>query len=736
MTVGPIDPPPGTKMAGQSPAKPAPHTSASIVQKFSRALGLHSEGDRIFARDPVDRLVYITTFTFACVLTLPFILIPVDGVSAGLAGLPSPGIWDNVGRAQSLARGDFWPIAPGNGPSSPLWTWILSIAFAPFGWTGLSIAIIARFFSFLAGMLAILAFYNLALSATGHRWPGILAITLILLDPVIAYGRVSGSESALFTALIVIACLALLHGRLALLRTLLVLIALSRADGAIFVAAIGVVLAAELLWRGGNLSSDIHHDLVSLTRVMAPAIAGLLVWSLYLLFAAGEATPRLWPGTDALGRQLGMQISATSLWNGLLGQHPSMASGFFVVSVATYVWTSWLLFRRWRIRGILPVLIPMMAILAVLPEVPPVAVINGNDARRLFEPALPWLSFSLAVALSAAGQFMWHRTRPGLGPRLAMLEHWPAARLLSVLPLVFWLLSASLGWIRLSNEYARGASAIADLPVAAGKWIAANTDTNARIGFVPGAEPARSSAKRDMRALPIAEPGRRRELSWSMAREYGLDYAIVFRGSNPPIRPTGVEVVRFSVSPRGGVLPSNELSIYRIDAELPQLDPVRPILMSTTGYTILDSIHIGEAESETQHFYSSATGVRGPGISGESNGPAGWIRDTGRLHEATRGAESFNLRARPGQDLLLGVRYDNLARGTLRVNIDEGAGEVVELRMRDCGAGLCEDVLIIPGSRISSPSIRVTVAFALLPDSPTTLVGTYRYWSMVRATQP
>ena len=666
-------------------------------------------------------------------LALPFILVPVDGALAGLAGLPSPGIWDNVGRAQTLARGAIWPIAPGNGPSSPRWTWMLAIAFAPIGWTGLSIAVVARVFSFLAGTLVLLAFYNFARSAKGRRWPGVIAIALILQDPVIAFGRVSGSESPLFTVLIVIACLALLHGRLALLRTLLVLLALSRADGAIFFATIGVVLAAELLWRDGRLSSDIQHDLVALARVVGPAVVGLLLWSLYQLVATGEATPHLWSGSDALGRQLGVQISATSLWNGLLGQHPSMASGFFVVTVATYVWASWLLFRRWRIRGILPFLLPIVTILGVLPEVPPLAKVNGYDARRLFEPALPWLSFCLAVTLSVAGEFMWNRTRPGLGPQLAILERWPTARVLSVLPLVFWLLSASIGWIRATNDYAQGASAIAELPIAAGRWIAANTPPGARIGIVSGAEPARTSAQRDMRALPIAEPGRRRELSWMTARDYDLDYAIVYRGANPPVRPIGVEIVRLSASPRGGVLPSNEISIYRIDAGLPQLDPVRPLLMSTVGYTILDSIHIGDGESESRHFYASAIGVRGPVVSGESSGPTGWIRDTGRLHEVTRGAESFNLTAVPGQDLVLGVRYDNLSRGILRVNIDEGVGEIVEWRMRDCGVGLCEDALIIPGGRIGAPSIRVTVAFAILPDAPTVQIGTYRYWSMVKS---
>ena len=125
--------------------------------------------------------------------------------------------------------------------------------------------------------------------------------------------------------------------------------------------------------------------------------------------------------------------------------------------------------------------------------------------------------------------------------------------------------------------------------------------------------------------------------------------------------------------------------------------------------------------------------MRGPPIGGETNGPNGWIRDTGRRHEVTRGAESFNLIALPGQDLVLGVRYDNLAGGILRVNIDEGVGEIMEWRMRDCGVGLCEDALVLPGGRISSSSIRVTVAFAVLPEAPTTLIGTYRYWSMVRA---
>jgi hypothetical protein len=112
------------------------------------------------------------------------------------------------------------------------------------------IGTVARLLGWALAALAAAALYNLALRATGRRWPGALALGLVALDPVLAFGRVAGSEAPLVLATGALALLALVAGRTTLAAWLLAAAALARPDGLLLVLLLLLALVAERLWRG------------------------------------------------------------------------------------------------------------------------------------------------------------------------------------------------------------------------------------------------------------------------------------------------------------------------------------------------------------------------------------------------------------------------------------------------------------------------------------------------------
>lgn len=660
-----------------------------------------------------DRFVYAGTAAAFLLTAVPFWLASADGVTPGPDGIPAPRLWDALGRARGLVLEGPLPLAPGTGPFSPLWTWMLAIPYGLLGWMGLSTDFLAKLFGWLAALGAGIGLYNVALTATARRWPGVLALALLALDPTLAFGRVSGSEAPLFAALTAFAGLAAVRGRTTVLAWLLAAIVLTRPDGALVVVLAALVLAIELLWRGGQLSREPEQELGILLRVVLPAAAALGVWALYSLATSRSALPPLWPtGADAAG---GPAAVARALWNGLLSLHPSFATGFAAATLAAWGWLGAAFVRVWGTRGLFPTLIPATMILSAGAGGPPGVEAWSYDATRLVEPALYWLDLALAIGLAAAGSFIWRRSGAGMP---AALRSSAMERVVACLPLLFWLLSGGLLWLRATSDYAWGARNVAELPFAAGRWLAANAPPGARVGLGDGAEAVRGSATQPTRDV-LSTPDAR-----AVAQEQGLLYLVAFEGTGAAEWPMAREVLRLGTL-QETALPSTQLAVYRLDWSLARLEDAVPGTLNLAGYEVVDALDVGDDASETRHFYSSPS--RGRALRVESAAPIGWLEDEGRAQAVGRGAESFQLAARPGQDFVVAVRYDNRARGTLRFTV---GADTAELRLRDCGYRLCEDAaVVVPNSRVRGPSARVDVA---LVNGPAGYLATFHYWSLAR----
>ena len=664
------------------------------------------------------RLVYLGGALLFVATALPFSLASADGFAAGLDGVPATGVWDSLGRALAIARQGPLPDLASRGPTSPLWTWLLALGALATGWSGLPVATLAKLIGFAAALTGAFALYGLALRATGTRWPGLVALALVGLDPTLAYGRMSGSEAPLAFALTALAVLALVWGRRRTLSALLALLVLVRPDGALVAAAFGGLVAASGLRRaadpggpapaGGGRGEAVAVGLIGL---LAPAAAAAALWSLHgLIVGQPSASP-----LGALGPLPGL-AALRAVWSGWLEPQPLFGSFLGVLTVASWLWSALWLARRWGPVGLAPsvaTLAPLLA-LATAPDLPTAGW--SYDVRRIGEPALPWLAFSLALGLTAAGDLIWRSMRRP--PE--RLRRWPLGRVIALVPLPLWMLTAAVLWLRLPGDFAFAARNVAEAPLALGGWIAANAPPGLPVALGPGAEPVRGTMRRPAVDLPVTglADGTAREL----LRRRGVDYLVAYRGAPEAAWPEARQVAS-SASPVNVALPSPEIALFRLQWDLPRLEASQPQGLRLQGYAVVDRLDVGDAASETAHFY--ATTSRAEPVLTASPVLAGWIADDGRPQEAGAG-ESFVLAARQGRDLLLALRYDGASRGSLRVEIES---QRYELRLRDCGLALCEDALLVPGDQVRGPTVRLAVAVA---GPPGARLATYHYWAIAR----
>ncbi|HEY3107208.1 MAG TPA: hypothetical protein VGL23_00545 [Chloroflexota bacterium] len=670
----------------------------------------------LIARERRDLIAYAGGLALFALTALPFLLARVDDLSPGLAALPTLGVWDSVGRARALADEGPLPLEPGRGLSSPLWVWTLAAAYRPLSLIGAQIDAVAKALGWASALVGGLALYNFARLATGRRWAGALTLGLLALDPLLAFGRLSGSEAPLALATGALALLALVAGRTTLAAWLLAAAALARPDGALLAVLLLVVLVVERLWRAGALSAAAERDLWPLARLFAPTAGAIALWALHGLIVSGRPLPGL---VEFAGAPAGGLASARSLWGGLLGDHPSFASGFVLVLAGSLVGAAWIYWRALGPRGLTLALLPLAMLGGLLLAAPTGEPTPWSyDLTRLAEPALAWCALALAISLATAGELIWRSRRAPIAP----LEALPMARLLALVPLLYWALNLRPGWLRAPGDYAWGATVVAELPLRAGEWLAENAEPAARVGVTAAAAGVRATAGRPVLDLPTWNERIEAEL-----RELAIDYAVAEPSDPLAAWPRARALTRFD-RPEADGRPARSMAVYRLEWQLPELDPAQPIALRAEGFMILDTLDVAEPLSEARHFYMAASA--GAPLRGLARLPVGWIRDDGRAQESGRGGESFTLAARPGRDLVLGARYDGSSRGALRVELER---QPFDWRLRDCGATICEDALVLPGGLVRSASPRLTITFTTQPGGQPGRVGIYRYWSIVRA---
>jgi hypothetical protein len=217
--------------------------------------------------------------------------------------------WITYRYAENLAAGNGFVYNSGEyveGSTAPLLVLLLSL----FRWLGLSIPHSSLALSILASIAVLCLAWRLCEPRIG-RFGAFMAVVVVGFSPSQVLASVSGMETTLFVALLLLACLAYRDDRPFILGSAIAALALTRIDGLVLVPA----LVATELWRwyrdpeGTNRSIRI----ALLCRSVGTAALLLLPWIVFALYYFGNVVPNSIWAKLALYRHAGMDVTARSV---------------------------------------------------------------------------------------------------------------------------------------------------------------------------------------------------------------------------------------------------------------------------------------------------------------------------------------------------------------------------------------------------------------------------------------
>ncbi|MDP8256147.1 MAG: hypothetical protein P9M14_10375 [Candidatus Alcyoniella australis] len=219
-------------------------------------------------------------------LSIPFEYNRVDGFDTRFSAVTLDDSWIHFIYARSLSRlQPFWynPGQPETGTTSPLWCALI----APFLWFGIA----PTFASKVLGIIAAAALALLAARIAGRLMSlpfAVAAATLLLLDPLFGFAKLSGMEVLIASALMVGTIAMLLERRWAAASLLGALAVWARPD-TLIVALIAVPLLALAALEGKRSQRAIPWRAVLIFAV-GPALAAL-AWGGFCYWATGRWLP-------------------------------------------------------------------------------------------------------------------------------------------------------------------------------------------------------------------------------------------------------------------------------------------------------------------------------------------------------------------------------------------------------------------------------------------------------------
>lgn len=648
-----------------------------------------------------------------------FLLPGLASTPAALAGFPLDEAWARLVYARSLAneaRIAFNPGPPEAAVSSLLWVGLMALLIKTLGALGLSVVALAKSVSLLAGAAAVALTGRLAARIVGRGLFGIVVGLLLALDPGFGYASASGVETTLFAALAVGAVLAFLEGRQPLTGGLLALATLTRFEGLLLASLIAlavlVPLLADLRGRLARRNLPSGRELLIAAALIAPAAAAFWLWGaldgtsqdgywprpLYLALPALAA-----PGpADLIGLWRG--YLAASVW-ALVGPGPLAALPVLALG-------AWWLARR------SPRIAPPVVLFPILAGLGAAAVVAapapwGFEQRRLVDPTRPFptLLFALGVLTLWRLGRSWSALRPSDRRR-----PWLAAAT-TVLAAAVPLAGLAPLWARLPLEYSRAVAGLDATYFALARYareelpaetliVALEPGTLRYVSRRPVAD-ARGRHTRGLAGIPILDalvearaeyaalPRQPLYESWPPAR-------LVQEFAPPP--GLGPSVGLYRLAPGGPTAPRDGLYAFPLDA-----------------LRRLDHLDVGSEAAESAHAYQ-IEGPRGTSRVALRVTDQQAVEDDGR---AFTGAESFELAAEPGRDLIVARRFE-ASGGVMLVRIDgQAAGE---WRPRPSSYALAEDTFRVAGAlvRRPRPQLRLELAAGSAPRALT-----FGYWSFV-----
>jgi hypothetical protein len=363
--------------------------------------------------------------------------------------------WIHRVYSASFAAGNGFEYNPGQteaGSTSPLW----SIVTAPAHWIeGLGTSALVIGVKLVGVLLAIgllAPLMRIGNHLTGSKTPGVVAATLLAVDPRVMFSALSGMETLLLVFLWLTATDQLFRGRYLAASILIGLTPTARPEALILLPLFAIALGVQVF---------LNKEHWKRMWVMIATPVPMFIWGLFCQRANGH-----WLPTTFYMKSTSIDIGSEQFisgWN-LLGMNGPLPSAF--VAAGLLLALGLVKNRGWRT-------VPAMLLLVAAPLAMLFGVLFSREFLaegyywiRWTDPAVIILSAMSAMALCSCFSYTQNkRLRIAMGlAALAALPHFTLA---------------SSGWrARLISD----ARAINLLQIQTGKWLAENTPDDAVIG--------------------------------------------------------------------------------------------------------------------------------------------------------------------------------------------------------------------------------------------------------------
>lgn len=389
-----------------------------------------------------------------------------------LFDFPLDDAWIHQVYARAFAFGHGFAYNVGRqeaGATSPLWA-ILTAPAHLFDALGVEAMVVAvKIIGILLGLACVLAVQRISTRLIGSPRAGILAASLLAVDPKLLFSALSGMETCLLVATLTGACLMLMEKRPLAFLVLLGLSPVSRPEALILLPLSLVGLIA--VWR------TTPRLPLRTAAVLAPILPTAL-WVCFCLYATGHPLPNTF---YLKAHPFHLSLQDLTVGASAVTRYSSLPPWLFLSGIAAFCF---LCTKKGR-HALPPFLfllpVPLAYALAVLGS--RTVLLEGYYWTRWIDPAALLLTAGATIGasfilVSARGCSLYtpdlHTPLPG--PRARWVVG--AIALLLLLSLRPWIDA----FINRRNQLASDSRAIFVLNVATGKWIDANTPPNAIIG--------------------------------------------------------------------------------------------------------------------------------------------------------------------------------------------------------------------------------------------------------------
>lgn len=422
---------------------------------------------------------YITAIILTLSVSTFYLLSQYAGGNWAWIGLPLDDNWIHLVYAKSFAESGWFHYNPGEaeaGTSSPLWVVVLGIAYkilTPLNVTpqwcakGLSL--------FFAIGVSIIVFHLARTLKLELKWAWIAGI-LVILEPNLAYGNVSGMEVSMFTFLTLLALLLSWQNRYVLTGIILGLLVITRGEGALTAVVIGLFPLAILYYNEHSNVKLIDIKEIKLgVKIFSPSLILGMAWVFYNYTVSGYILPNTYYVKHNFSLGYFNFENSKNVILGYLG-HLSLFKGILLpLTILLFIAALYALYQKKQlILGMPLVLIPLIQLYAFSINIKVVAVETPWTyfTRRYMDFLIPLWILLIVVGIA----FLWKCASQSKNRHLA----------LSV-PIITYgvMFIAGVNLFQLNRyfieEYSWNTENIEQVEVGMGKWVRDNIPANSSI---------------------------------------------------------------------------------------------------------------------------------------------------------------------------------------------------------------------------------------------------------------